>query len=98
MIFSSQALVTERQQLVVPALAAAQAQESVGEDAAFEEGVEFVFDELRQSGAGAGLGVRDEVSRGRPHQAVQRAPLGAVALVAERVVGEPRCARPRARR
>jgi transposase len=36
--------------LIVPALAAAQAQKAVGQDAGFEEGVKLVFDELRQLG------------------------------------------------
>jgi len=76
MILRSPALAA--QQLVMRALAAAQAQEAVGQDSAFEESVEFVFDELRQSGAGAGLGVRDEVSRALLHQAVQRALLWAM--------------------
>ena len=38
---------------------AAQAQESVNQDAAFEEGVELLFDEPGQLGAGAGLVVGD---------------------------------------
>jgi hypothetical protein len=32
----------------VPVIPAAQPQEAVGQDAAFKEGVELVFDELRQ--------------------------------------------------
>ena len=44
-------LAAERDQLVVTAVAAAQSQEAVREDAAFEERVELVFDELRQVGA-----------------------------------------------
>jgi hypothetical protein len=68
----------------VAAFAAAQPEESVGKDAAFEEGVEFVLDEARQFGAGAGLGVGDETGRVLLHQAVQRGLLGAVALVVER--------------
>ncbi|MCU0921673.1 MAG: hypothetical protein MUF16_15290 [Burkholderiaceae bacterium] len=66
------------------ALAAAQPQEAVGEDAALEEGVELVFDEARQFGAGAGLGVRNEAGRVLLHQAVQRGLLGAMALVVDR--------------
>jgi hypothetical protein len=50
-------LATEGDQLVMAAVAAAQAQEAEGQDAAFEESVELVFDELRQVGAG---GLRDE--------------------------------------
>jgi hypothetical protein len=46
-------LAAERDQLVVTAVAAAQSQEAVREDAAFEERVELVFDELRQVGAGS---------------------------------------------
>ena len=50
-------------QLVVAAIAAAQAQEAVGQDAAFEEGVELVFDDVRRRGGGAGLDVGDEAGR-----------------------------------
>ena len=42
------------------AVAAVQAQEAVREDAAFEEGVELVLDELRQVGAGSRLCLGDE--------------------------------------
>jgi hypothetical protein len=62
----------------VPALAAAQPQESVRQDAALEQGVELVLDEPRQFGAGAGLGVSDEAGRVRLHgRALDR---GAVSL------------------
>ena len=40
-------LATEGDQLVVAAVGAAQPQEAVGQDAAFEEGVELVLDEWR---------------------------------------------------
>ena len=66
------------------ALAAAQPQEAVRQDAALEEGVELVFDEARQRRSGAGFGMRDEVGRVLLHQAVQRGLLGAVALVVKR--------------
>jgi hypothetical protein len=46
-------LATEGDQLVVAAVTAAQAQEAVGQDAAFEKSVELVLDELRQVGAGS---------------------------------------------
>ena len=78
------ALAAEGQQLVVAALAAAQPQEAVGQDAALEEGVELVLDEPRQLGSGAGLGVGDEAGRVLLHQAVQRGLLRAVALVVDR--------------
>jgi hypothetical protein len=68
----------------VAAVAAAQPQEAVGQDAAFEEGVELVLDEPRQLGASAGLGVGDETGRVLLHQAVQRGLLGAVAFVVDR--------------
>ena len=51
---------TERDKLVVAAVAAAQAQEAVGQDSTLEEGVQLVLDELRQVGAGAGFGVGDD--------------------------------------
>ena len=72
------------------ALAAAQPQETVRQDAALEEGVELVLDETRQLGTGAGLGVGDEAGRVLLHQAVQRGLLRSVALVAERgAIGRP---------
>jgi len=50
----------ERQELVMPAIGAAQAQEAVRQDAAFEERVELVFDELRRAGTGGFFGLREE--------------------------------------
>jgi hypothetical protein len=67
------------------ALAAAQPQEPVRQDAALEESVELVLDEPGQLGSGAGFGVRDEAGRVLLHQAVQRGLLGAVALVVDRL-------------
>ena len=64
-------------------VAAAQAQEAVGRDAACEEGVELVLDELRQVGAGSVFGL-GEVGRGvLLNQAVQRGLLRAVAIASE---------------
>ena len=92
-------LATERDQFVVAAVATVQAQEAVGQDAAFEEGVELVFDELRQVGPGGHLCLGDEGGGVLLHQAVQRGLLRAAALVVERArVGGPRRARHRARR
>jgi hypothetical protein len=72
------------------AVTAAQPQKTVGQDAALDEGVELVFDEPGQLGAGAGLGVGDEAGRVLVHQAVQRGLLGAVALVRDRsAIGYP---------
>ena len=51
------AFAAEGDRFVVPAVAAAPAQEAVGQDAAFEEGVKLVFDELRQVGAGSVFGL-----------------------------------------
>jgi len=68
----------------VAAVAAVQAQEAVGQDAALEEGVELVFDELRQVGAGSVLGLSEEGRRVLLHQAVQRGLFRAVALVVDR--------------
>ena len=67
----ARALAAEGQQLVVAAFAAVQPQETVGQDAAFEKGVELVFDEARQLRSGTGLGVGDEAGRMLLHQAVQ---------------------------
>jgi len=44
----------------VAAILTARAQEAVGQDAAFEEGVELVLDELRQVGAGSVFGLCEE--------------------------------------
>ena len=77
-------LAAERDQLVVAAVGAAQAQEAVSEDAAFEEGVELVLHELRQVGAGGIFGLGKEGRSVLQHQAVQRGLLGAVALVVNR--------------
>jgi hypothetical protein len=74
----------EGQQLVVPALPAAQAQEPVGQDAARQEGVELVTDELRQPGTCGLCGLGEETLGMLLHQAVQRGLLGAVALVVDR--------------
>jgi hypothetical protein len=84
------ALAAEGQQLVVTAIAAAQSQEALRQDAALEEGVELVLDEPRQLGPGAGFGVGDEAGRVLLHQAVQRGLLRAVALVVDRgAIGRP---------
>jgi len=48
-------LAAEGNQLVVAAFAAAQAQEALGEDATFQEGIEIIPHKLRQAGAGCGL-------------------------------------------
>ena len=66
------------------AVAAAQPQEAVGQDAAFEERVEFVFDELRQVGAGCVFGLGEQGRSVLLNQAVQHGLLGAVALVVDR--------------
>jgi hypothetical protein len=74
----------------VAAVAAAQAQESVGKDAAFEEGVELVFDELRLVGPGGHLCLGEEGRGVLLHQAVQRGLLRTVALVVNRrAIGRP---------
>jgi len=80
------ALATERHELVVATIGAAQAQEAVRQDAALQEGVELVFDELRQAGAGGLFGLGEKALRVLQHQAVQRGLLGAVALVVHRGV------------
>ena len=70
------------------AVTAAKTQEAVGQDAAFEEGVELVPHKLRQVGAGSGL--RDEGRGVLLHQAVQRGVFGAVTLVVDRgAIGRP---------
>jgi hypothetical protein len=74
----------------VTALAAAQPQEAVCQDAVLKEGVELVLDGPGQFTAGAGLGVRDEAGHMLLHQPVQSGLLGAVAFVVVR--GAIRCA------
>jgi hypothetical protein len=78
-------LATEGDDLDVAAVAAVQAQESVGQHAAFEEGVELVFDELRQVGASSVFGLGEEGCGVLLHQAVQLGLFRAVALVVDRV-------------
>jgi len=63
---------------------AAQAHEAVGQDAALQEGVELVFDELRQPGTGGLFGLGEESRCLLLHQAVQRGLLGAVAVAVDR--------------
>ncbi len=77
-------LATEGQQLVVPAIPAAQAQEPVGQDTALQEGVELVLDELRQVGTGGLFGLSEERRGMLLHQAVQRGLLGSVARIVDR--------------
>ena len=67
------------------AVAAAQAQEAVRQDAALQEGVELVFDKLRQVGAGSVFGLGEESRCVLLHQAVQRGLLGSVARVVDTV-------------
>lgn len=66
------------------ALAAAQPQEPVRQDAALAEGVELCFDESWQLCPGAGFGARDETGRVLLYQVLQRGLFRAVALVAKR--------------
>jgi hypothetical protein len=74
----------EGHQLVVDAVAIAQVQEAVGQDAAFEERAELVLDELRQVGRGLSLSLREEGRRVLLHQAVQRGLFRTVATVVDR--------------
>jgi ABC-type cobalamin transport system permease subunit len=84
------ALAAEREQLVVAALAAAQPQEAMRQDAALQEGFELVLDEPGQLGASAGLGVGDEAGRVLLYQAVQRSLFRTVAFVVDRgAIGSP---------
>ena len=84
------ALAAESHQLVVSAVAAAQPQEAVGQDAALEEGIELVHPELRQVDPGGGLDFGEEGRSVLLHQAVQRGLLGAVTRVVDRgTIGRP---------
>ena len=55
----------------------------MGQDAAFEEGVELVFDELRQVGAGSVFGLGEEGRGVLLYQAVERGLFRAVAFVVD---------------
>jgi hypothetical protein len=70
-------------ELVIAAVTAALAQEAVGQDAAFEKGVELVIDELRQVGPGGGFGLGEEGRGVLLPQAVQRGLPRALALVVD---------------
>jgi len=72
--------------------AAMQTQKTVGRDAAFEAGVERLFDELRQAGSGCCLGLLEEGGGVLLHQAVKRGLFGAVVRVVNRgAVWRPAC-------
>jgi hypothetical protein len=78
----------------VAAVAATQAKEAMGQDAALEEGIELVPDELRQIGIGSGLDSVEEGSGELLHQAVKSRLLGAASFVVKpgtigRVLGLP---------
>ena len=77
-------LAAERDQLVVAAVATTQAQEAVGQDAAFEERVELILPKLRQIGADGGLSLREEGRSVLLHQAVQRGLFRAMTFVVDR--------------
>jgi len=68
----------------VTAIGAGQAQKALRKNSAFEERVELVFDELRQSSASGLLSLSEEALGVLLHQAVQRGLLGAEALVVHR--------------
>ena len=65
------ALAAERDQLVLAAVGAAQAQETVRQDAALKKGLELVLHELRQAGARGGVDLGEEGRGVLLHQAVK---------------------------
>jgi hypothetical protein len=68
------------------------APETVGQDAALQEGVELVLHELRQVDAGSFFGLGEEGRSVLLHEAVQRGLLRAVALVVNRgAIRRPPC-------
>jgi hypothetical protein len=75
-------LATERHQCVARAGVAGEAQEALGENAAVEIRLEFVFDEWRQALYFGGEGLIVPL-----HQPVERGVLGAPSLVAGRAGG-----------
>lgn len=64
----------------MPTVAVAQPQEAAHQDAAFEEGIELVLDELRQVGAGGGFDFGEDGRCVLLYPAVQRRLLRAVTL------------------
>ena len=68
----------------MPAFTATQAQQAVGQEAAFEEGVKFVFDELRPAGTRCRLSLLEEGGGVLLYLAVRRGLLWAVALIVNR--------------
>ena len=66
------------------AVAAVQAQETVGQDAALPEGVELVLHQLRQVGTGSAYGLGEEGCGVLLQQAVQRGMLRTTALVVDK--------------
>ncbi len=71
----------ERHQLVVPAVAAAQTQETVGQNAACEECFKLILDELGNAGPGCGFDLSEKGRGMLLNQPIQRGLLGTVAFV-----------------
>jgi hypothetical protein len=77
-------LAAQCDQLVVAAVAAAQSQEAVGQDAALEEGVELILEELRQVGASSVFGLGEEGCTVRRAMAAVRLNRSAAARFSDR--------------
>lgn len=71
-------------QIAVFTGAALQAQEALGQDAALEEGVELILDELRQVGPGSIFGLDEAGLSVLLHQPIQRGLFRTVALAVDR--------------
>jgi hypothetical protein len=83
-------LAAKGDQLATAAVTTARAQKAVGQDGALEEGVELVFDELRQIGLGGGFGFGEEGSVVLMRQGGTAWSVGAVSLaVDQRAVRRP---------
>ena len=80
-------LTGEGDQLLVRALIAAQPQEAMREDAAFEKGVEFRFDKLGYVRAGLRFDLGEETLGVVLNQTIQDAFFGAPPLVVDGIVG-----------
>src|SRR5262249_19660784 len=74
-------LTGKRHQLLVRAVSTAQAQKSVGRNAAFEKGLELVFDKLRQARTSPRFNLSEEALKLFLHHLMERRFLGAPPLV-----------------
>ena len=85
-------LARKRHQLLVAAPGAAQPQQAMGKDAAFQESIELVLDKLWQARCAPGFDLREKRFEVFPHQAIQDRFLWPPPLVVDRVCRRGACA------